>query len=40
MTFVVYGALGAAFFLLPIQLQQVAGYSPIQAGTALIPMTA
>ncbi len=39
MTFVVYGALGAALFLLPIQLQQVAGYSPIQAGTALIPMT-
>ena len=39
MTFVVYGALGAALFLLPIQLQQVAGYSPIQAGSALIPMT-
>jgi EmrB/QacA subfamily drug resistance transporter len=39
MTFVVYGALGAALFLLPIQLQQVAGYSPIEAGAALIPMT-
>jgi EmrB/QacA subfamily drug resistance transporter len=39
LTFLVYGALGAAFFLLPIQLQQVAGFSPIQAGTALIPMT-
>jgi len=39
MTFVVYGALGASLFLLPIQLQQVAGYSPIQAGSALIPMT-
>lgn len=39
MTFVVYAALGAALFLLPIQLQQVAGYSPIQAGTALVPMT-
>jgi EmrB/QacA subfamily drug resistance transporter len=39
MTFVVYGALGASLFLLPIQLQQVAGYSPIAAGSALIPMT-
>lgn len=39
MTFVVYAALGAALFLLPIQLQQVAGYSPVQAGTALVPMT-
>ena len=39
LTFVVYGALGAAFFLLPIQLQQVAGYTPIEAGAALIPMT-
>lgn len=39
MTFVVYGALGAGLFLLPIQLQQVAGYSPLQAGSALIPMT-
>ncbi len=39
MTFVVYGALGGALFLLPIQLQQVAGYSPIAAGSALIPMT-
>ena len=39
MTFVVYGALGAGLFLLPIQLQQVSGYTPIQAGSALIPMT-
>ena len=39
MTFVVYGALGAALFLLPIQLQQVAGYSPLKAGTSLVPMT-
>lgn len=39
MTFVVYGALGAALFLLPIQLQQVAGYSALAAGSALIPMT-
>lgn len=39
MTFVVYGALGAGLFLLPIQLQEVSGYTPIQAGSALIPMT-
>jgi EmrB/QacA subfamily drug resistance transporter len=38
-TFVVYGALGGAFFLLPVQLQQVGGYSPLQAGTALLPVT-
>ncbi|MDP9239435.1 MAG: MFS transporter, partial [Actinomycetota bacterium] len=39
-TFIVYGALGGAIFLLPVVLQQVAGYSPIQAGTALLPVTA
>jgi EmrB/QacA subfamily drug resistance transporter len=39
MTFVVYGALGAGLFLLPIQLQQVAGYSALAAGSALVPMT-
>lgn len=39
MTFAVYAALGAALFLLPIQLQQVAGYTPLQAGAALVPMT-
>jgi len=38
-TFTVYGALGAMLFLLPLQLQQVSGYSPIQAGTALLPVT-
>jgi EmrB/QacA subfamily drug resistance transporter len=38
-TFVVYGALGGAVFLVPVHLQQVAGYSPIQAGTALLPVT-
>jgi hypothetical protein len=31
-TFVVYGALGGALFLLPIDLQQVSGYSPLEAG--------
>ncbi|MCA1822991.1 MAG: MFS transporter [Frankia sp.] len=38
-TFVVYGALGGALFLLPVQLQQVVRYSPIAAGTSLLPVT-
>lgn len=38
-TFVVYGGLGGALFLLPIQLQQVVGFSPLAAGTALLPIT-
>ncbi|GAA2344102.1 MFS transporter [Dactylosporangium salmoneum] len=38
-TFIIYGALGGALFLLPIQLQQVARYSPLQAGVALLPVT-
>jgi EmrB/QacA subfamily drug resistance transporter len=38
-TFIIYGALGGALFLLPIQLQQVAGYSPLQAGISLLPIT-
>ncbi|WP_433045348.1 DHA2 family efflux MFS transporter permease subunit [Dactylosporangium sp. CS-033363] len=38
-TFIVYGALGGALFLLPIQLQQVAGYSPLEAGVSLLPVT-
>jgi EmrB/QacA subfamily drug resistance transporter len=38
-TFIVYGALGATFFLLPIQLQQVSGYSPLASGAALLPVT-
>ncbi|MEX5636742.1 MFS transporter [Parafrankia sp. FMc2] len=38
-TFVVYASLGGALFLLPLQLQQVAGYSPLAAGTALLPLT-
>ncbi|MFL6139170.1 MAG: MFS transporter [Frankiaceae bacterium] len=39
-TFLVYAALGGVLFLLPIELQQVAGYSPTAAGTALLPVTA
>lgn len=38
-TFVVYGALGAAFFLVPIALQVVDRYSALESGLALIPVT-
>ena len=38
-TFVVYGALGAVLFLLVLQLQVVSGFSPLAAGTSLLPMT-
>src|SRR5216683_1858181 len=38
-TFLIYGALGGALFLLPIQLQRVVGLSALESGSALIPMT-
>ncbi len=38
-TFVVYGALGGALFLLPVVLQLVAHYSPTESGLALLPVT-
>jgi EmrB/QacA subfamily drug resistance transporter len=38
-TFIVYGALGGALFLLPVVLQVVDGYSPLQAGLSLLPVT-
>lgn len=38
-TFVVYGALGGALFLLPIELQQVARYTPLESGISLLPIT-
>jgi EmrB/QacA subfamily drug resistance transporter len=38
-TFAVYAALGGALFLLPVELQIVKGYSPLQAGLALLPLT-
>src|SRR5579875_2135587 len=38
-TFVVYGGLGGALFLLPIELQQVSGYTPLEAGVSLLPVT-
>jgi len=39
-TFVVYGALGGALFLVPVVLQEVSGYSALEAGTAMLPLTA
>ncbi len=39
-TFVVYGAIGGALFLLPIELQQVSGYTALEAGISLLPVTA
>jgi EmrB/QacA subfamily drug resistance transporter len=38
-TFVVYGALGGALFLVPVVLQEVCGYSPVEAGVAMLPIT-
>jgi EmrB/QacA subfamily drug resistance transporter len=38
-TFVVYGGIGGALFLLPIQLQEVSGYSALESGIALLPVT-
>ncbi len=39
-TFLIYGALGGALFLLPVELQLVDGYSALHAGLALLPVTA
>jgi MFS family permease len=39
-TLVVYAALSGAVFLIPVQLQRVSGFSPIAAGSALLPITA
>jgi EmrB/QacA subfamily drug resistance transporter len=38
-TLLVYAALGVIFVLLVLQLQVVSGYSPLLAGTALLPVT-
>ena len=38
-TLLVYGGLGAMTFFVVLQLQQVVGFSALQAGAALIPMT-
>lgn len=39
-TFVAYAALGVFFFLLVLDLQVVAGFSPLVSGTAVLPVTA
>lgn len=39
-TFLVYAALGGIFFALVMHLQIVGGYSPLAAGSALLPVTA
>ncbi|MBV9448093.1 MAG: MFS transporter [Streptosporangiaceae bacterium] len=38
-TFVVYAALSGALFLVPVVLQEVRGYSPLESGIALLPVT-
>jgi EmrB/QacA subfamily drug resistance transporter len=38
-TFVVYAALGGLLFLVPVVLQVAHGYSPIEAGMSLLPVT-
>jgi EmrB/QacA subfamily drug resistance transporter len=38
-TFLVYAALSGVLFLLVLQLQVVAGFSPLAAGAALLPLT-
>ena len=38
-TFVVYAALGGLLFLVPVVLQVVSGYSPLEAGASLLPVT-
>jgi EmrB/QacA subfamily drug resistance transporter len=38
-TFLMFASVGGAFFLLPVQLQIGSGYSPLQAGAALLPVT-
>jgi EmrB/QacA subfamily drug resistance transporter len=38
-TFVVYAALGGLLFLVPVVLQVAHGYSPLQAGASLLPIT-
>lgn len=38
-TFIIYGALGGALFLFPVELQVVNHYSPLESGVALLPLT-
>ena len=38
-TFALYGGLAVATFFLVVFIQQVGGYTPLQAGLALLPVT-
>ena len=38
-TFIIYGALGGVLFLLPVVLQVVGHYTPLESGIALLPLT-
>jgi len=38
-TFLVYAAIGASLFLMVLELQVVSGFSPLVAGSALMPIT-
>ncbi|MGC5010624.1 MFS transporter [Streptosporangium sp. DT93] len=38
-TFIMYAAMGVVFFLLVVQLQVSSGFSPLAAGSAMIPVT-
>jgi EmrB/QacA subfamily drug resistance transporter len=38
-TFAIYAAFGAVFFLVVLQLQVVSGFSPLAAGAAMLPVT-
>ncbi|WP_068922925.1 MFS transporter [Planobispora rosea] len=38
-TFVMYAAMGVVFFLLVVQLQVSSGFSPLAAGSSMIPIT-
>ncbi len=39
LTLLLYGGLGGSLYFLPFTLQQVQGYTPTEAGAALLPMT-
>jgi EmrB/QacA subfamily drug resistance transporter len=39
LTLLLYGGLGGALYFLPFNLQQIQGYSPAEAGAALLPFT-
>ena len=38
MTFLLYGAFGGAMLLIPYVLIEAGGYSPVEAGLALLPL--